>query len=249
MIDLHSHILPCLDDGAQTDECALQMLKLAQLDGITHIVLTPHIHPGRYDNQKNNILDAFDNLQSLVAEKNIDIRMGMAAEVRMDPRVKGMIEEEKIPFLGRINSKDILLVEMPHSHIPDWCFKLLRWLLDHNIIPLIAHPERNKEIMRDYDRIKPLLEMQCLMQVTAASVCGNFGHAAYKVAVQMLENGVVDVLASDAHNTQYRPPEVFAGMSAAVDIIGKNTALTLVIDNPMRLVGSQFSDESVDIVL
>ncbi len=84
MIDLHSHILPNLDDGATSDSCALEMLKLAISDGITHIIMTPHIHPGRYDNQKKNIDTAFNKLRSLAAANKINIKMGIAAEVRMD---------------------------------------------------------------------------------------------------------------------------------------------------------------------
>ncbi len=249
MIDLHCHILPNLDDGAKTTACALKMIKLAQSDGISHIVMTPHIHPGRYDNKTSNISEEFEKIQLLTKDENIDIKLGMAAEVRMDPMIKEMIEEKTIPYIGKINGKDILLIEMPHNHISDWGYDFLRWLLDRDIIPLIAHPERNKGIMRCYDELKPLLEMQCLMQVTAGSVTGNFGHESYKVAQQMLESGIVDVLASDAHNTQYRPPELKAGMDAAVGIVGKKAAMSLVYDNPMKLANSQFSNEAIDIVL
>ncbi len=249
MIDLHCHILPGIDDGPEDIERSLEMLRLATVNGITHAVVTPHIHPGRYDNQRENITKIFNNLCSRVRKEKIHIKLGMAAEVRIDPLILGMIEHDHIPFIGELDGKNILLVEMPHSHIPTGADKFIQWLLDKDIIPMIAHPERNKEVMRNYDRLSPFIEMQCLMQITASSVAGGFGHEAYKIAATMLEAGIVDILASDAHNTQHRPPEIFPGMEAAADIIGRKDALELVLDNPMRLASSQFSESRVDYVL
>ncbi|MCB1756313.1 MAG: capsular biosynthesis protein [Gammaproteobacteria bacterium] len=249
MIDLHCHILPGIDDGPQDIERSLSMLRLAVMNGITHAVVTPHIHPGRYDNQRENIKRVFDTLKQRVRQEKIQIKLGMAAEVRIDPLIMTMLEKEQIPFIGTVDEKNILLVEMPHSHIPAGADKFLQWLFNNKIQPMIAHPERNKEIMRNFDRLMPFIEMGCLVQVTAGSVAGSFGHEAYKVAARLLENGSVDILATDAHNTQHRPPEMFPGMEAAADIVGRGKALELVLDNPMKLAASQFSTSTVDIVL
>lgn len=249
MIDLHCHILPGIDDGPEDLERSLSMLRLAVLNGITHAVMTPHIHPGRYDNQRENITRVFEDLKLRVKQEKIQIKLGIAAEVRIDPLIMGMVENGQIPFIGTVDGKNVLLVEMPHSHIPSGADKFLQWLFDHDIQPIIAHPERNKEIMRNFDRIKPFIEMECLLQVTAGSVAGAFGHEAYKVAARLLENDSVTILASDAHNTQHRPPELFPGMEAAADIVGHDHALELVLDNPMKLAASQFGSTGVDFVL
>ncbi len=249
MIDLHCHILPGIDDGPKDMVRSLTMLRLAVNNGITHAVVTPHIHPGRYENHRESIAKVFQQLKSQAKREKINIRLGMAAEVRIDPLVMGMLEKNQIPFIGKVDNKNILLVEMPHSHVPAGADKFFRWLIDHNIHPMIAHPERNKEVMRNFDRLSPFLEMQCLMQLTASSVAGGFGREAYKVAARLLESGSVDILASDAHNTQHRPPEIFPGMEAAADIVGQDMALRLVLDNPMRLAASQFSRSSVDYIL
>ncbi len=225
------------------------MLRLAVTNGITHSVVTPHIQPGRYDNQRANITKTFNELKAAAKKAKINIRLGMAAEVRIDTMVMEMVEKGQIPFLGRIDGKDILLVEMPHSHIPAGADKFFRWLFDNNIQPMIAHPERNKEIMRNFDRLKPFLEMSALIQVTASSIAGGFGAEAYKVSAKLLELGAVDILASDAHNTFHRPPEMFPGMEAAADIIGMEKAIELVLDNPMQLASVQFSSKTVDYVL
>lgn len=249
MIDLHCHILPGIDDGPENIERSLEMLRLAVLNGITHAVVTPHIQPGRYDNQKLNITKAFNMLKAAAKKARIKIHLGMAAEVRIDTLVMEMIEKDQIPFIGRYDGKEILLVEMPHSHIPTGADKFFQWLFDRNILPMIAHPERNKEVMRNFDRLKPFLEMDALIQVTASSVAGGFGAEAYKVAAKLLELEAVDILASDAHNTHHRPPEMFPGLEAASDIVGHNKAVALVLDTPMQLASSQFSENRVDIVL
>lgn len=249
MIDLHCHMLPGIDDGPDNMERSLSMLRLAVTNGITHSVVTPHIQPGRYDNQRANITQKFNELKTAAKKAKINIRLGMAAEVRIDTMVMGMVEEDQIPFLGKIDGKDIILVEMPHSHIPTGAEKFFRWLLDRNIQPMIAHPERNKEVMRNFDRLKPFLEMNALMQVTASSIAGGFGNEAYKASVKLLEIDAVDILASDAHNTFHRPPEMFPGMEAAADIVGMKKAVELVLDNPMQLASVQFSSNTVDYVL
>lgn len=225
------------------------MLRLAVTNGITHSVVTPHIQPGRYDNQTANITKTFNELKAAAKKAKINIRLGMAAEVRIDTMIMGMIEKNQIPFIGQIDGKNIILVEMPHSHIPAGADKFFRWLLDRNIQPMIAHPERNKEVMRNFDRLKPFLEMNSLIQVTASAMAGGFGADAYKVAVKLLELDAVDILASDAHNTYHRPPEMFPGMEAAADIIGMEKAVKLVLDNPMQLASVQFSSNTVDYVL
>ena len=250
MIDLHCHILPGIDDGAPDLPTALMMLRLAATNGITHMVATPHIHPGRFDNDIKTITAAFRTLKAATLENDINVKLGMAAEVRIDPIAVKMLDDERIPFIGKRDGERILLVEMPHSHIPAGTDKFLGRLLDMNIRPLIAHPERNKEAMRNPDRLQPLIDMGCLLQVTASSLAGGFGHQAYMVAAGLLEQGAVEILASDAHNTRHRPPELYPGMESAADIVGREEALKLVLDHPMQLAASQFSDSGcVDIVL
>ncbi|HBR98401.1 MAG TPA: capsular biosynthesis protein [Gammaproteobacteria bacterium] len=249
MIDLNCHILPGIDDGPKSIERSLEMLQVAVRNGITHAVLTPHIHPGRYDNQRSTIQAGFDVLAARVRQEHIAIKLGMGAEVRIDTLIPDMIQRDEIPFLGRLGGKKTLLVEMPHSHIPTGTEPFLAWLFDHNIQPLIAHPERNQEIMRHFDRLTPLFEMGCLFQVTASSVTGAFGAEVYRVAEKLLKLGKVYILASDAHNTRHHPPEMHLGMEAAADIIGRKQAIELVLDNPMRIAGCQFSQSSVDYVL
>ena len=208
MIDVHNHLLPGIDDGAQTLDDSIELINIAVADGITHIVATPHIHPGRFDNDINSIAVAFNKLQNWIKHTNTPITLTTAAEVRISVELLTLLETKSIPFIGKWGEYDVMLLEMPHSHILPGSDKLIKLLLNNNIKPLIAHPERNKEIMAAPDKIKAFTEMGCLLQVTAGSVVGRFGDKAQQVALQLCEENLTTLIATDAHNKKHRPPKL-----------------------------------------
>ena len=114
--------------------------------------------------------------------------------------------------------------------------KFVAWLLARNIRPLIAHPERNKDVMRDPGRIEPFVREGCLLQLTADSVSGGFGELCAQRAREFLERGWVSVLASDAHDTVDRPPRIAPGRDAAAVIVGEDEARRMTHDTPLRIV-------------
>ena len=240
MIDLHCHLLPGIDDGPATMSEALQLAEQAVEDGVTHSVVTPHIHEGRWSNEAANIADVVGVFRERLVEEGIPLFVGYAAEVRIGIELIPMIERHRIPFLGEWNDEHVLLLELPHSHIPTGTQRVVSWLLKNNIRPMIAHPERNKDVMRDINKLAPFVESGCLFQVTAGSVAGQFGDAAQQRAVELLEADVVTILASDAHHLTRRPVNLSAGKRAVEILIGKAKAQQLVQDNPERLARSQF---------
>lgn len=236
MIDLHCHILPGIDDGPATLQESLELARIAVEDGIRHIVVTPHIHPGRYENSIATIQPALEQLQSALKNEDIPLTLGLGAEVRISVEMLSMIPSGKIPFIGEWGDQKVLLLELPHSHIPPGSDKLVDWLLARDIIPMIAHPERNKDILNDLSKINPFIERGCLLQVTAMSVAGKFGDGAYQRARELLERDWVTILASDAHNTNRRPPVLSEGVEAAASVIGHEAAQQLVFTNPEKIV-------------
>ena len=244
MIDIHCHLLPGIDDGARDLEESLALCRHAVAGGITHAVVTPHIHPGRWDNDRSVIEDVFALLKQAVADAGLPLRLGMASEVRISAEILTMIPEGRVPFLGTYGGEDVMLLELPHGHVPPGADKMVRWLLRQGIRPMIAHPERNKELMRDYDRIKPFVEAGCLLQLTAGAVAGRFGAPAAACARHILECGWAAVLASDGHNLRARPPELAEGREAAAKVVGDREARRLVSERPWAIVGSQFSELS-----
>ena len=187
MIDLHCHFLPGIDDGAKDFTEALGLARHAVASGITHSVITPHQHQGRYDNDSKSIKQAFNAFKQNLDEENIPLQIAFAAEVRIVPEIVDWVEQGKIPFLGRKGSQDVMLLELPHSHIPAGSENMVRWLISRNIVPVIAHPERNKEVMRKPMKVIPLYNQGCLFQATAGAVAGQFGEASKSAADYLLK--------------------------------------------------------------
>jgi len=245
MIDIHCHLLPGIDDGPDTMAQAIALARCAIENGITHSVVTPHIHPGRYQNDRLKIQASYLAFKEALAVENIPLQLGFAAEVRLSPEIPELLSEESIPFYGEVKGEKIMLLELPHSHVPPGSDRLVEWLIKNGVRPLIAHPERNKGIMANPKKIDVFRQLGCLFQVTAGSVAGNFGKLAQQCANLFLEQGLVTVLASDAHNIKYRPPKLNDGRDAAARIIGVEAAQNLVVDTPLSLVADQF-DVSVE---
>ena len=236
MIDLHCHLLPGIDDGPETLEEALEMARIAVANGIEEAHVTPHLHVGRWDNDLRKINAAVESYRAALAQAGIPLEIGFAAEVRLDYEIVPLIEAGRVPFLGTLEGHQVMLLEFPHSHVPVGADKFVAWLLARNIRPLIAHPERNKDVMRDPDRIEPFVREGCLLQLTADSVSGGFGELCAQRAREFLERGWVSVLASDAHDTVDRPPRIAPGRDAAAVIVGEDEARRMTHDTPLRIV-------------
>jgi protein-tyrosine phosphatase len=240
MIDLHCHLLPGVDDGPDTLEEAVALCRHAVAAGITHSIVTPHVHPGRYENNAASISTAVTALRHALQQDGVPLQLGYSGEVRISPEILPMVMAGQIPFHGTWNGQRVLLLEFPHSHILPGSDKLVRWLLQRNIMPMIAHPERNKDVMRDISRLYEFVQMGCLMQVTAGSLAGRFGEVAEQRAKEIVSEGWATVLASDAHNVKARPPELADGVAVASALLGEEAALRLVSSNPWKIVAAQF---------
>ena len=236
MIDLHCHLLPGIDDGPETLAEALEMARIAVANGIEEAHVTPHLHPGRWDNDLPKVAAAVEEYRAALAQAGIRLEIGSAAEVRLDYEILPMIEAGRVPFLGTLDGYKVMLLEFPHSHVPVGADKFTAWLLARNIRPMIAHPERNKDLMREPEKLEPFVREGCLMQITADSITGGFGDLCALRAREFLERGWVSVIASDAHDTADRPPRMAPGRDAAAKIVGEKEALRLVQGTPQRIV-------------
>ncbi|MDX8406506.1 MAG: CpsB/CapC family capsule biosynthesis tyrosine phosphatase [Mariprofundus sp.] len=243
MIDIHSHLLPGIDDGAADIQQALALARIAAEDGITHMVFTPHIQPGMYENNAHSIATALTGFRAAILEAGIPLELAAAAEVRISPEMIPMVGAATIPLYRASDGRHSLLLEFPHSHIPPGSDKLIYWLRSRDIGCLIAHPERNKELMRDMDKLSIFTRMGCRVQVTAGAIAGAFGEQPKQAARWLLERGLIDVLATDAHNEKHRPPLLSPGVKAAAAIIGEQAAHVLVSSGPWSLVGGMFNDD------
>lgn len=235
MIDLHSHILPGIDDGAKTIEDSLAMAHQSYDVGVTHMVCTPHIMQGVYENNQDTIQAAFSVLTQALLEQGCPLKLSYAAEVRIAPEILQWVEQKKIPYLGEWQEKHALLLELPHSHIPAGTDKLLRWLLKNNVQPVIAHPERNRDIIAEYSKIKMLKQIGCLFQITAGSFTGRFSEPVRSMAFKMLEDGVVTYVASDTHSIARRPNDMGEAKQLLMAEVGEQRAQDLLFNIPQQI--------------
>lgn len=232
LIDTHCHILPGLDDGSQTLEQALQMAEIAIKNGIETIIVTPHHANGAYDNPAFAVRESLSALQEELAGRNMPLRLLPGQEIRIHA---GLLDEWDQGQLLCLNQSEYILLEMPHSHIPDSIYDLLYELRIKNLHPVIAHPERNAEIIAEPDRARQLAEHGALLQLTAGSVIGMHGRTIRRLALSLCRQGIVHLLGSDAHNSARCISALAEAYRVLEDQLGSSYA-EYYADNANRLV-------------
>ncbi len=235
MIDLHCHILPGIDDGAADITETLSLLRLAVADGITQMVATPHINPGYFDNNHDSISAALTQVRDLIRLHRIPLQLAAAAEVRLTDQLMPAVAQQQLPFLGHWQSKQVLLLELPHSHVPAGTDKLLKWLGRQQIIAMIAHPERNREVQADPTLLNSLRSCDCLFQLTASSLLGDLGSRHQQCAEALVRQRIYQVMASDCHNVQRRPPKLAQAREQLQRLSDDVYAEALVYTNPAQI--------------
>jgi protein-tyrosine phosphatase len=238
MIDIHSHILPGIDDGARTLDEALDMLRIAIDQGVTTQVLTPHIHIGRFNNTKKHIEQQFVEFRDTVDAANLPIKLLLGAELRIGPEIMNLFSGDGIPWLGEVDSNKTFLLEFPRTEIPFGSDNLVRWLLSKNCLPIIVHPERNTTFLNNRNKLQTFIDLGCPLQITASSITGKFGADVQQMTEELLLADQVSAIASDCHNLKGRSPDLLAGVEHATTVIGKENALALVNQQPAQLTAT-----------
>ncbi|MGO4891726.1 tyrosine-protein phosphatase [Flavobacterium sp. W21_SRS_FM6] len=238
MIDLHNHILPGIDDGSASSETSLRMAEQALECGVTHIVCTPHIHQGYFDNDQTTILQATEAFSQYLVESSCKLKIACAAELRICPEIMAWYSKKILPYLGTWQNKNVILLELPHSHVPAGTDNLIRWLLNNNVQPLIAHPERNRDILADYRKFEMLKRVGCIFQLTAGSVIGRFSAPIQELALKMLHEKSITVIASDSHNLERRPNDMGRCREFMLNEFDGAYVTSLVDSNPRAMTQS-----------
>jgi protein-tyrosine phosphatase len=202
MIDLHSHILYGLDDGAKTIEDTLAMARQAVADGISVIVATPHHHDGAYDNPPDVIEQRIQEVAEALGENQIPLSVLPGMEIHAYGEIVGDLKEGKLVTYNHQNH--YILLELPHDHVPRYIEQLIFDLQVAGIVPVIAHPERNRQISEHPNLLYGLIKQGALSQLTAASVAGKFGKKLQKTCFELIDHNLCHVIATDAHNTGSR---------------------------------------------
>ncbi|MFB3170032.1 CpsB/CapC family capsule biosynthesis tyrosine phosphatase [Neobacillus sp. 179-C4.2 HS] len=221
MIDIHCHILPGVDDGAQSLSDSIEMAKRAVEQGIHTIVASPHHKNSRYENPKKEIIDGVKELNEALRLEKIDLEVLPGQEVRIHGE---MLEGYELGDILPVNHTPYVLVEFPSNHVPRYTDKLFYDLQMKGLVPVIVHPERNQEIIERSDILYQLVEKGALTQITAASVSGDFGKKIKNFSLQLVEANLTHFIASDAHNVNKRSFK----MREAFGVIEKKYGIDMV---------------------
>ncbi|MEH7180558.1 tyrosine-protein phosphatase [Neobacillus vireti] len=201
MVDIHSHILPGVDDGAQDIAESIKMAKAAVEQGIHTIVATPHHLNNRYENHKKTIIDRVAELNLIFEQEQIDLQVFPGQETRIYGE---LLEGYELGEILPINQTQYVLIEFSSNHVPQYTEKLFYEMQVRGLIPIIVHPERNQQLIEQPDVLYKLVKNGALSQITAASVHGAFGKKIKKFSQQLIEANLTHFIASDAHNTTSR---------------------------------------------
>ena len=202
MIDIHNHILIDVDDGPKTKEDAIALLKQANDEGVTEIIATPHHLSPTFDNAYENVQQKLNQLSELQETKDLGIKLYPGQEIRISDQVLPQLRKGEA--IG-LNHSRYLLIEFPSRGVPHYANRLFFELQSEGYIPIIAHPERNKESSQNLDVLYNLINQGALAQLTSSSLQGIQGKKIQKISIQMIENNLVHFIASDAHHESQRP--------------------------------------------
>lgn len=236
MIDLHCHILPGIDDGAADFGVSLDMARASVVDGVSVVACTPHILPGIYDNSGPQIVLIMQRLQDALEQEDIPLRLVAGADVHVAPDlVAGLRSGRILPLAG----SRYVLIEPPHHTAPPQLESFFFNLLVEGFIPILTHPERLNWLHHRYEAIQRLVRAGVWLQITSGSLTGAFGRTAQYWAHRMLDEGCVHILATDAHDTRRRPPELSRGREVAAARVGSEQAEHLVLTRPLGVIENE----------
>lgn len=230
MVDIHSHVVWGLDDGASDIEQSLGMLRAAAESGTTDIVATPHANAEfRYQAE---LLE--ERMRELTARTGGKPRIHRGCDLHLS--FDNIDEVMQRPGRYSINGKQYLLVEFPDFQVGKHLDGVLQRLLDSGIVPVVTHPERNPVLQRELSRVEEWVELGCLVQVTALSICGGFGKTAHSAATRLLEQGLVHVVASDAHDPEHRHTRLDEAYGIVKSRYGEEEADIMFTHNPQAII-------------
>ncbi len=243
MIDLHSHLLPGVDDGAQTLEQALEMARLAAADGCSALVATPHQRRDEWGNDDaRRLADRLAEVECRLPrnERGGLPRLLLGGEVRVDSELLAdLAKPGRSGVLALAGSRYLLLEFEPSGLGPD-PVEIVRELLAEGWAPIVAHPEVVPCFWEsDDDPLARLVEAGALFQVTAMSVTGEFGKGAKERAWELLRAGCVQFVASDSHRPDWRPPGLAQARKALARELGEALAAELTETNPRAVIENQ----------
>lgn len=213
MIDIHSHILPLIDDGSKSLDMSKDMLSIAYNEGIKTIIATPHYYPNIYEPDAVSIEKSVEELNDISNSLNLNIRILKGQEVYLTHDLLDKYKEGKILTL---NDTKYMLIELPFDILKPYTLDIIYELRIRDIVPIIAHPERYSYIIKKPSTINQFIDEGCLFQINSHSITGEFGREIKNTALKLIKHNICHFIASDAHSNQKRIPALKKSFDIAV---------------------------------
>jgi len=243
MIDLHCHMLPGIDDGPTDLDTALAMARIAVADGITLTACTPHIYPGLFENDASSISAAANAFRDHLQAAGIPLEITIGADIQLVPELLEALRSGRFPSL---HGSRYFLFEPPHHTVPSRFSDTIFDALSAGFVPVITHPERLTWLDdKHYGWFVEAARQGAWIQVTAGALTGRFRDEPQYWAERFLDDGLVHLLATDAHHWQRRPPLLAEGREAAAKWVGPEEAQRLVTDRPQAILSNLDPAETI----
>ena len=235
MIDLHCHILPDLDDGAQSLKEAVEMARIAENEGIEKIVATPHLFRDNFVHEDLSIIkERHRKLSKALKAENIHVEILSGAEVHISHNLIEEIRKNRSYLV--LNKSSYMAVEFPSDHVFSGVKELFFELMSEGIIPIIAHPERNSVFARNSGFLYELIQKGALAQANSGSFSGVYGREVEEAVFCFLELNLIHFIGSDGHNKRSLAPRLSEAVKRAEITLGKERSRALVLDNPRAVI-------------
>lgn len=232
LIDLHSHILPQIDDGARNIKQSLAMARACWADGISTIVATPHFYQDRSKGMLSKRMTALLSLREALAEADIPIEILPGFEVS----ATAMLQNRSSLGSLTLDGTKWILLERPYLYSDEFQ-ESIENVFRQELYPLIAHPERYDYFTNDYAVLGEYIARGAWAQVTAAAIAGDQGNRRQKWCFRAIELDLIHIVATDAHNIQNRSPRMQAAMQVILERFGEDMLRKLFYENPEKLLG------------
>jgi len=233
-IDVHSHVLPGLDDGSRSMEQSLEMLRIAHDEGIEIMIATPHNMPGKGQPPREKVLEWIQNLQEEADREGIPVQLVMGTEYFYREAVPELLEDGK--GIG-MNGSEYVLVEFDPMVESRYFSNALQDIMGAGYTPIVAHVERYAKVMDNPTILKDLKRMGVLLQVNAASVIGDNGRVTKKDVKKLLKERLVDFVGTDAHSDGRRAPRMEKCAAYLTKKYGGDYAWELLCNNAKEYFG------------